>query len=606
MARRIAILLLGFSHPGIGALAFTRFDPTCILPTTQVNFVSSPDSRGTLDILWSCLFTIFACTWTIQHLNIPEQRDHESKNQDRLHRILYKVKQEAKSFWSNLKWMLITVVAPEFILGKAIGDFILARRLKKEVDLLKEQRVVEHHEEWELSHVFFSFMGGFRVLECDVRPEEGAQRRERVPTRGSQGDDRMGIEVLDGCDARDSRTKEDTNIQDQSARASLEWEVPGITGSRILPPNMLLPLRKLRRISRLPNITKEEIHDKSKANFFIKAIAVVQVFWVCIQVIVRSVRGLAISQLELVVTAFSICAIITYVFLIPRPQGVQVPMRPILVRRGGLLDLANNEWISLRALVIPGLNFWTDSEHEVEVVPNDAVPGDLKDLGTYALSMSVGGMIFGSIHVAGWNLEFPTPTEQELWRIASVVITCLLPFAFLPFILMIILAEAMNRGQWVSTRFLNRLGFSRLSFFGSDDIAPGGAIVGGGIIVGGGVIAEDGAIVRGRTIVSISDNARGDAGTKGSSKIANGGVISRGDTVAKGGSVTKENGRVRFDKGGTMRIATAVPAQIWGLVFGVIYIITRLFLLVETFRTLAFLPPDAFVATWVSSIPSVG
>jgi hypothetical protein len=48
------------------------------------------------------------------------------------------------------------------------------------------------------------------------------------------------------------------------------------------------------------------------------------------------------------------------------------------------------------------------------------------------------------------------------------------------------------------------------------------------------------------------------------------------------------------------------PTQVWGLVFGIIYIIARLFLLVETFRTLGFLPPDAFVATWVSDIPSVG
>ncbi len=79
-------------------------------------------------------------------------------------------------------------------------------------------------------------------------------------------------------------------------------------------------------------------------------------------------------------------------------------------------------------------------------MPNDAVPGYLKDLGTYAVSMSVGGIIFGSIHVAGWNLEFPTPAEQELWRIASGVITCLLPLAFLPFILMIILCRGDESG----------------------------------------------------------------------------------------------------------------------------------------------------------------
>jgi len=55
----------------------------------------------------------------------------------------------------------------------------------------------------------------------------------------------------------------------------------------------------------------------------------------------------------------------------------------------------------------------------------------VKDLGTHAVNMSVGGAMFGSIHVAGWNLQFPTGVEQELWRICTVIITCLLPIAFL-------------------------------------------------------------------------------------------------------------------------------------------------------------------------------
>lgn len=51
--------------------------------------------------------------------------------------------------------------------------------------------------------------------------------------------------------------------------------------------------------------------------------AVIQVSWVAVQVIVRSAKGLTILQLELMTTAFSLCAIITYLFLIPKPQGVQ-------------------------------------------------------------------------------------------------------------------------------------------------------------------------------------------------------------------------------------------------------------------------------------------
>jgi hypothetical protein len=65
----------------------------------------------------------------------------------------------------------------------------------------------------------------------------------------------------------------------------------------------------------------EVIHDKNKINFLVKALAVVQAFWVRIQVIVPTARGLAISQLELQITAFSACTVITYVFLIPNPRA---------------------------------------------------------------------------------------------------------------------------------------------------------------------------------------------------------------------------------------------------------------------------------------------
>lgn len=38
------------------------------------HFFSSPNSRDTLDFLWSSMFTLVACTWTIQHFNVPDQR----------------------------------------------------------------------------------------------------------------------------------------------------------------------------------------------------------------------------------------------------------------------------------------------------------------------------------------------------------------------------------------------------------------------------------------------------------------------------------------------------------------------------------------------------
>jgi hypothetical protein len=65
-----------------------------------------------------------------------------------------------------------------------------------------------------------------------------------------------------------------------------------------------------------------------------------------------------------------------------------------------------------------------------------------------------------------------------------------------------------------------------------------------------------------------------------------------------------------FDKRdeGTQKKIDAVVLEAQMMVFFLvvfIYILARLFLIVELFRCLFFLPPSAFVATWVSSVPHV-
>jgi hypothetical protein len=43
------------------------------------------------------------------------------------------------------------------------------------------------------------------------------------------------------------------------------------------------------------------------------------------------------------------------------------------------------------------------------------------------LSALIAGLIFGGLHCAGWNLTYPTTTEQTIWRFMSSSIT-LIPF----------------------------------------------------------------------------------------------------------------------------------------------------------------------------------
>ncbi|KAK0731727.1 hypothetical protein B0H67DRAFT_640078 [Lasiosphaeris hirsuta] len=70
------------------AEAYNVTTTSCSTPNATANFVTSPNVRGTLDILWSSLFTIIACTWSVQHPNVPEQLInpwHDLENARRIH-----------------------------------------------------------------------------------------------------------------------------------------------------------------------------------------------------------------------------------------------------------------------------------------------------------------------------------------------------------------------------------------------------------------------------------------------------------------------------------------------------------------------------------------
>jgi hypothetical protein len=158
----ILLLLFPFVH------AYSEFHTTCTTPSSRTNYVSSPDTRGTLDILWSCLFTIIACTWTIQHLNVPEQPGIDPRELRGFQALRWNLRGVRRS----LKWMLVTTIAPEYILGKALADLYGAYRSKNMMRIYSRLDGVD----WELTHGFFTNMGGFVLGQSPNETPDGKRQ----------------------------------------------------------------------------------------------------------------------------------------------------------------------------------------------------------------------------------------------------------------------------------------------------------------------------------------------------------------------------------------------------------------------------------------------
>ena len=75
----------------------------------------------------------------------------------------------------------------------------------------------------------------------------------------------------------------------------------------------------------LPFLSKDEIWDKSKANSLAKAIVCIQAIWFCAQVIGRLAQGIPISLLELNTFAHALCALLIYILWWSKPLDIQEP-----------------------------------------------------------------------------------------------------------------------------------------------------------------------------------------------------------------------------------------------------------------------------------------
>jgi hypothetical protein len=382
------------------------------------------------------LFTIIACTLTIQHLNVPEQREGRDPG------WRGDLKWSAKDTLRSLKWMAITILAPETLIGIGWNDLVSARRLYRR---LRDQAAMDGVP-WTMTHAHFARMGGFVV-----RSNQGTIQSEPVAVvENKTVVDETSIER--GL-ARNTTTS-DCSIATEAGsvgteafwprapiRGTPEAQIPGNSIPSLGPhPNPyhltvadILNLQKHSQLPKLPSFTQEEINDKSKSNVFVKTIAITQILWTVISILIRTGRKLAVTQLEITVLAFASCSIIIYGLNWQKPKDVKTTstllsfpgdlpaetLRVLRISCGGRNTYRNDSMLASllgidRSAIVAGSS-----------VPNDYTVYYSKNSSEgsnnyFLIGLMLGCMIFGGIHVAAWNFDFLTKTDLILWRVASV------------------------------------------------------------------------------------------------------------------------------------------------------------------------------------------
>ena len=99
--------------------------------------VDQPSERGTIDIIWGCLATLFVCVWVMLHLNVPAKDDSDWT-----------------LFLRRTRWLTVAVLAPELVMLFASGQWASAKRSVGEME-------ASGFGGWSMVHAFYADSGGF-------------------------------------------------------------------------------------------------------------------------------------------------------------------------------------------------------------------------------------------------------------------------------------------------------------------------------------------------------------------------------------------------------------------------------------------------------------
>ncbi|OAL53834.1 hypothetical protein IQ07DRAFT_584435 [Pyrenochaeta sp. DS3sAY3a] len=376
-----------------------------------------------MEILWGCLSIFILCTWTILHLNVPRIRPPAGTWM----RLWFTIVDAQ----TKIKWMLITLVLPELILGKAVNDRASAYQWYSRQPK-GTRRPVQN---------YLANMGYF-VLDWNYT-DHGS---------GNEPNSESNVEGESSPLKLDERFQEmqthiDVVLRESALMLAKGYSYPKrthINASRLKSRYWALNARQWAHmkdwgIAELPNTPDYQLERLDSGSSLVKIFALVQTLWLALQLLVRLIRGYPSSPLEVGALAFAIQSSLTYSVNFSKPHNVLavclVNPRPW---SGGSLEGAEKK---VERLVGAGSDYLWDWErpslHFDEDVGPFPVPNDgTNDMGssmgatdgvaTVAVIVAVSSLIFGGIHCAAWNSTFPSPVEATLWRTCAII-TAVMP-----------------------------------------------------------------------------------------------------------------------------------------------------------------------------------
>ncbi|KAF8163802.1 hypothetical protein B0H34DRAFT_697016 [Crassisporium funariophilum] len=408
----------------------------------------NPESqRSSFDIIWSCLVTLFACTWISVHPNLPAASDRRITIIRRRVRI-----------------MLYALIVPEGVMYWAMRQFLGSRKLA---------RRYEAHG-WTKVHGHFLQMGGFMMHEPEKEPYTlSRERMETLLDRGeidlpstteaeindkSKGDIlAKGIVVIQTfwfvlqCIARGAQGLTITELELVTlAFAAFNGITYYFWWNK--PLDVQCPVHVYLKKSKMKGKKVEkEIRDEA---------------------VKRHKPGLWQRFLDVMNDLLDVLYFDIYDEVKGRGFRNTVGRRILIVACVFRIDWQMSRGVVVRWLLLiihPFMNARETLHQMTESDHSTTVKGDAQRVPTfYALKMDIQSeymldcamtffaMLFGAIHCVAWLFHFPSAVERNLWRFASLAIVLVPGFVlFLALMRWVVLNPWLNKWRMFAFIVMN-------------------------------------------------------------------------------------------------------------------------------------------------------
>ncbi|OBT39997.1 hypothetical protein VE00_09425 [Pseudogymnoascus sp. WSF 3629] len=358
----------------------------------HLGWTQTPNTRGSIDILYTCLSTIFLCSWTVLHLNIPSCSDTSKK-----------------IFLRKLKWMGVAIMVPEFVTALAFNQWMQAWAIKRRL------KTVSWAQAW------FCVSGGLRYSEIapadpDVPGSVEGKYRPRVilfcDDKGSRITPPEAIPSI-GLPSDDMIKAE--NKTDSLSKIIVVLQVSWFTTQCISRAAEGLPISQL------------EIGTLA----FVGCSMLTTAFWWHKPLDIRLWKSYSDAEV----------ASIDMLGSESDSPSTQVCL--------GYYRLPNFVIASeLRVRYRRAKTAPRNVEYEWEDYDGEKLFGFDGNAIRESVCGALLASLLGSIHIAAWNFQFPTKVEQIFWRTSTLMVT-VSPIVAVGLGYIIVAADLMKPIRWL-------------------------------------------------------------------------------------------------------------------------------------------------------------